>query len=133
MHVGGEDAGGDARAACANDVDETREHRLSEMRRHGRVETRASPAGGVGGEGEVGDQEQVGAGVEHAQVHLVCVIAEDADVDEFVRDPEKVGVGIGGLESGEHDERRAVAGGVGLVIDGEGCGAGALEYADHGG
>ena len=108
------------------------EHRLSLLGSHGII--KAGPAAFVGfaRNGEVWDEEDSGGwpDVLDGQVHLSCRVLEDAEVGELVREPDQVGVGVGGFDA-DQDQEAARKPGHDLGINFDGGLRDALDDGTH--
>ena len=85
LHPGAEAAGLDAEAGLAEGGHQLVHHRLGHLRRSGAVEGgSAAPVEGAG-QGELGDDQELGAGPDRVQVHPAPIVLEDTQVGELRR------------------------------------------------
>jgi hypothetical protein len=104
--VGAELTGSDQGVAGARRVDQAIEHRPGVRRLGGGREARPSAAVGIGGQGELGHQQQAAAGVGKAQVHAPIGIVEHAVAEYPLGHALRLRRGVARLHADQHQQAR---------------------------
>ncbi|KAG0923705.1 hypothetical protein G6F32_014176 [Rhizopus arrhizus] len=94
------------RVIFTTDPDKTVEPAFSLVRRRRAGEARPHARAGVGGQGELADQQQAATGITQRPVHLPGLIGEHPVAQQALGHPLQLGLGIAGL----HADQRQQAG-----------------------